>query len=671
MAPAQSKMKWVAAGSAGLLVAYALSRYLKSTSTPPAKVDTTTAALRAREESEKKKKLAKERVGVDGVFFNRLMKLLRILIPGPFCAEAGFVALVAAMLVARTYCDLWMISNNTKIERIIISRNAAAFPKSLAGFLIAMLPISLVNNVLKYGLCELQLRFRQRLTDHLYKEYLKGFTYYKISNLDNRIANSDQLLTQDVDKFCQSITDLYSNISKPVLDIIIYANKLSGAIGAQGPGYMLAYLAVSGLALTAIRKPLARFTIQEQRLEGEFRFVNSRLITNSEEVAFYQGNAREATNISSTFNRLVAHLRSAMRFRFSIGIFDHMIGKYLATVVGFFVVSRPFLDPNDPRHLNSTHDQIMEDYYLSGRMLMSLAMAVGRLILAGRELTRLAGFTARMTELVDVLKDLNDGNYERTMVKTSSSKSLDGSGDSAIDNNDDDLGPNKGTICETDHLIRFEGVPLVTPNADVLVRNMNFEVKSGMNVLVCGPNGCGKSSLFRILGELWPLFGGKLTKPAPSKLFYVPQRPYMTLGTFRDQIIYPHSQEDMARAGITDKDLEKYLEWVHLSYLVDREGGWNSVQDWMDVLSGGEKQRVAMSRLFYHKPQFAILDECTSAVSVDVEGAMYNRSRELNITLFTVSHRKSLWKYHEHVLQFDGRGAYSFTAITDATEWGS
>merc|ERR1712137_443403 len=109
-------------------------------------------------------------------------------------------------------------------------------------------------------------------------------------------------------------------------------------------------------------------------------------------------------------------------------------------------------------------------------------------------------------------------------------------------------------------------------------------------------------------------------------------------------------------------------EMVQLGHLVDREGGWDVVRDWADVLSGGEKQRVTMARLFYHKPQFAILDECTSAVSVDVEGAMYSFCSEIGITLFTVSHRKSLWKYHEYVLAFDGRGSYSYTPITESTE---
>nr|XP_048312603.1 ATP-binding cassette sub-family D member 3 [Myodes glareolus] len=221
-------------------------------------------------------------------------------------------------------------------------------------------------------------------------------------------------------------------------------------------------------------------------------------------------------------------------------------------------------------------------------------------------------------------------------------------------------------------LFRFDHVPLATPNGDILIRDLSFEVRSGANVLICGPNGCGKSSLFRVLGELWPLFGGRLTKPERGKLFYVPQRPYMTLGTLRDQVIYPDGKEDQKKKGISDQVLKEYLDNVQLGHILEREGGWDSVQDWMDVLSGGEKQRMAMARLFYHKPQFAILDECTSAVSVDVEDYIYSHCRKVGITLFTVSHRKSLWKHHEYYLHMDGRGNYEFKKITeDTVEFGS
>lgn len=106
-------------------------------------------------------------------------------------------------------------------------------------------------------------------------------------------------------------------------------------------------------------------------------------------------------------------------------------------------------------------------------------------------------------------------------------------------------------------------------------------------------------------------------------------------------------REEMQRRKRTDADLFQHLERVQLSYLLQRDQSWDTVADWMDVLSGGEKQRIAMARLFYHQPQFAILDECTSAVSVDVEGSMYQYCRDAGITLFTVSHRKSLWKHHD------------------------
>ncbi|XP_059391110.1 ATP-binding cassette sub-family D member 3-like isoform X3 [Carassius carassius] len=604
----------------------------------------------------------KDRAAVDKLFFIRISRIIRIMVPRFFCKETWYLLLIAVMLVTRTYCDVWMIQNGTLIESAIIGRSTKGFKKYLFNFITAMPVIALVNNFLKLGLNELKLCFRVRLTKHLYDEYLKGYTYYKMGNLDNRIANADQLLTQDVEKFCNSVVELYSNLSKPLLDIGLYIFKLTTAIGAQGPATMMAYLLISGLFLTRLRRPIGKMTVTEQKYEGEYRFVNSRLITNSEEIAFYNGNVREKQTIHSTFRKLVDHLHNFIFFRFSMGMVDSIIAKYFATVVGYLVVSRPFLDLSHPRHLNSSHAELLEDYYQSGRMLLRMSQALGRIVLAGREMTRLSGFTTRITELMKVLKELNSGKYERTMVSLSEKD----------DTEKLTLIPGSGRIINVDNIIKFDHTPLATPNGDILIRDLCFEVKSGTNVLVCGPNGCGKSSLFRVLGELWPLFGGSLTKPERGKLFYVPQRPYMTLGTLRDQVIYPDTHEDQKKKGISDQVLKEYLDNVQLGHILEREGSWDMVQDWMDVLSGGEKQRMAMARLFYHKPQFAILDECTSAVSVDVEDYIYNHCRKVGITLFTVSHRKSLWKHHKFYLHMDGRGNYEFKPITPETvEFGS
>uniref|UniRef100_A0A8C1U4N8 ATP-binding cassette, sub-family D (ALD), member 3a n=1 Tax=Cyprinus carpio TaxID=7962 RepID=A0A8C1U4N8_CYPCA len=537
----------------------------------------------------------KERAAVDKLFFIRISRILRVMVPRFFSKETWYLFLIAVMLVTRTYCDVWMIQNGTMIERYHMDLDL-----KLLHF------IALVNNFLKLGLNELKLCFRVRLTKHLYDEYLKGYTYYKMGNLDNRIANADQLLTQDVENPCW--------ISCKTL-------------------------------------PIGKMTVSEQKYEGEYRYVNSRLITNSEEIAFYNGNVREKQTIHSTFRKLVDHLHNFIFFRFSMGMVDSVIAKYFATVVGYLVVSRPFLDLSHPRHLTSSHAELLEDYYQSGRMLLRMSQALGRIVLAGREMTRLSGFTTRITELMKVLKELNSGKYERTMVSQSEK---DGS--------------------EKLTLIPGKQLPSNNVNvcAPILFVYCSSKVKSGANVLVCGPNGCGKSSLFRVLGELWPLFGGSLTKPERGKLFYVPQRPYMTLGSLRDQVIYPDTHEDQRKKGISDQVLKEYLDNVQLGHILEREGSWDMVQDWMDVLSGGEKQRMAMARLFYHKPQFAILDECTSAVSVDVEDYIYSHCRKVGITLFTVSHRKSLWKHHEYYLHMDGRGNYEFKLITPETvEFGS
>uniref|UniRef100_A0A673N874 ATP-binding cassette sub-family D member 3-like n=1 Tax=Sinocyclocheilus rhinocerous TaxID=307959 RepID=A0A673N874_9TELE len=609
-----------------------------------------------------------DKAAVDKVFFRRICHIIKILLPQTFCKESGYLLLIAVMLMARTYCDVWMIHNGTMIESAIIGRSTTTFKRYLVNFITVMPFISLVNNLLKLGLNELKLCFRVRLTNHLYNDYLTGFTYYQIGNLDNRIANPDQLITQDVEKFCNSVVDLYSNVTYPVIlnhilgYILIYICKLNTAIGSLGPASLLSYLVFSGLLLTRLRRPIGKMTITEQRYEGEYRYVNSRLITNSEEIAFYNGNRREKQTINGTFQKLVDHLSRFIHFRFSMGVVDSIIAKYIAMGVGYLVISRPFLDLTNQRHVNSTYSERLEDYYRSGRMLISLAQALGRIVLAGREMTRLSGFTARITEIQEVLKELNSGRYERTMV-TQRIKGLD-----YLEKIP--LIPGKGKIIIADNIIKFEHIPLVTPNGDILIRDLSFEVSSGTNVLVCGPNGCGKSSLFRVLGELWPLCGGQLTKPQRGKLFYVPQRPYMTLGSLRDQVIYPDTHEDQKKKGTSDRVLKEYLDNVQLGHILEREGSWDIVQDWMDVLSGGEKQRMAMARLFYHKPQFAILDECTSAVSVDLESSV--SSFQVGITLFTVSHRKSLWKHHEYYLHMDGRGNYEFKPITKETvEFGS
>lgn len=131
---------------------------------------------------------------------------------------------------------------------------------------------------------------------------------------------------------------------------------------------------------------------------------------------------------------------------------------------------------------------------------------------------------------------------------------------------------------------------------------------------------------------------------------FLPQRPYFSIGTLRDQVIYPDGAIEMRENGRRDAELQSALDDAHLGYLPERENGWDTRKEWKDILSGGEKQRMAIARLFYHEPRYAFIDEGTSAVSSDVEGLLYEKCKAKGITLITISTRASLKKYHTYNL---------------------
>jgi len=283
-------------------------------------------------------------------------------------------------------------------------------------------------------------------------------------------------------------------------------------------------------------------------------------------------------------------------------------------------------------------------------MLLSSSDAFGRVMFSYKEITELAGYTSRVSTLLDVMDDIQAGHFEKKLVSSAGTEE-----NAAVLHG-------RGEVTEGED-IEFIDVPIVSPNGDVLVRKLSFFVNPGEHLLIVGPNGCGKSSLFRILGGLWPVYGGTVLKPPFSDIFYIPQRPYLSRGTLRQQIIYPDGVREMRDKGVTDSDLYRILSMVEIESIVDRSGGWDAEEEWRDVLSGGLQQRVAMARLFYHAPKYAILDECTSSVTLEIERAMYETAKGLGITLMTVSHRRSLWKYHKNILQFDGQGKYIFTKL--------
>ena len=209
----------------------------------------------------------------------------------------------------------------------------------------------MINSGIDYIQKKLALLFRKRLTSHFHKEYLRNMHYYKICNLDNRIANPDQRLTQDAEKWANSLASLYCNLVKPMLDTVLFSRKLSELVGWEGPVITFSWYAFSGFIIKLISPPFGRLTAQEQRLEGEYRSLHSDLLTHSEEVAFYNGHEWERRNIDAGFNKLYSHVSFVLKKRFLMGIYDSMLVKYGAVMVGYTVVGLPVFGPNSKEYL--------------------------------------------------------------------------------------------------------------------------------------------------------------------------------------------------------------------------------------------------------------------------------------------------------------------------------
>ncbi|KAJ3116602.1 hypothetical protein HDU96_009261 [Phlyctochytrium bullatum] len=580
-----------------------------------------------------RRKKSAPRGEVDIVFFRRLIRILKIIIPGVTSKEFLLLNLFSGFLVARTFLSLYVAELDGSIVSALVRGQGGLFLLRIAYWMGVAVPATYTNSMLTFLQNKLAIAFRTRLTDYLHNQYLENMTFYKVGNLDDRVKNADQLITQDVSRFCHAASELYSNLTKPVLDVVIYNVQLASSVGGESLFIANVIVQLSSAFLRAITPPFGKMVAEEQKLEGEFRFTHSRLIENAEEVALYSGENVEKGLLDKNYKNLVRHVNKLFKTRIWHGMMEDFIIKYFWGAMGLSLCAIPVFFEVPGSNLGVSNDKPLINLLAPDRY-------------SYKDITELAGYTARVSELLDVFEDVQENKYQKILSS----------------NANEDLLNSSGTFLESD-IIEFREVPIVSPNGDVLVKDLSFHVYPGMHLLIVGPNGSGKSSLFRILGGLWPLYGGTVLKPDYRKIFYIPQRPYLSLGTLRDQVIYPDTHADMKAKGITDDQLREILAVVQIASIVDVHGGFDAEKDWKDVLAGGDKQRIAMARLFYHKPRYAILDECTSSVSMDIERIMYTHAQKLGISLITVSHRPSLWKYHNWILQYDGQGGYVFTEL--------
>ncbi|XP_060119359.1 lysosomal cobalamin transporter ABCD4 isoform X2 [Heteronotia binoei] len=490
--------------------------------------------------------------------------------------------------------------------------------------------------------------WRKVLTEHLHGCYFQGQVYYTLNVLHEDIDNPDQRISQDVERFCKQLSSMASKVIIAPFTLVYYTYQCFRSTGWLGPVSIFGYFIIGTVVNKILMSPIVSTLVQQEKLEGDFRFKHVQLRVNAESAAFYRAGQVEHMRTNRKLQKLLQTQRELIGkelwLYIGINTFD-----YLGSILSYVVIAIPIFGgvygDLDPAELSSL---VSKNAFVS----LYLIGCFSQLIDLSTTVSDVAGYTHRIGEL------------QETLLKLSKKQK-----DCELEAKWDFNNVSEEQTMPSNTAYFLEQVSLSVPSSEkLLIKDLNLRVTQGNSLLITGNTGTGKTSLLRVLAGLWESKQGDvhmLTCFGPHGVVILPQRPFFTDGTLREQVIYPLKEIYPVSGSADDERILRFLELAGLSDLLARTGGLDQSVDWnwYDILSPGEMQRLSFARLFYLQPQYAVLDEATSALTEDAENELYRMCSQLGMTLVSVGHRSSLEKFHSWILRLFGGGKWELTRI--------
>jgi putative ATP-binding cassette transporter len=528
------------------------------------------------------------------------------------------LALLIVLMLAETQFAVMLNEQSGEMASALAGKEADRFWKSVyacLGILVFAVPIYAFYYYMRDAFAN---QWRRWLTGRFLDGYLRDRKYYALGSM-GEIDNPDQRISEDINTFTGRSIHFLLIFLGSLMQLVAFSTVL-WSISPLLVGVLAVYAFLGTfVALYLFGKPLIQLNFWQLRREADFRFGLMRLRENAESIAFYRGEPQERAQIDSKFGKVFTNFARLIKQQRALNIFQR--GFNQLTIV-----------------LPSV---ILANAVLSGEM------EVGRAVQATGAFVAVLGAVALIVDNFESLSRFVAGidrlQALSRLVLTDPTSQPEAPND-------------KHPLIQTevgDHLA-LDAVTLYTPQYErMLVKELTLTLKPGDGLLITGDSGCGKSSLLRAIAGLWRSGTGVIRQPPIEDLFFLPQQPYMQLGSLRSQLIYPSLETSLG-----DERLLEILDEVHMEELAERVGGLDAVHDWEKLLSVGEQQRLAFGRVLVRQPRIVILDEATSALDSSNESSLYERLRKAGTTIISIAHGPAVLRHHTLVLRLVGAGAW-------------